>query len=570
MQHARQQRPVSHNAGIGPAGADLHRPASQAVTACLLNDTPLDARQAILLATRKPSLPTRVRHSSIDGSDPDALPGVDGLAERLGGAASLATSASGSLPEDAWSPSRSHRDMASLPSCCCCCWWCVECLAASSSLSKACAQPCWPGMGQPADLGLPVGTLQLSGWGTPAWWPSAGPFTDRPGSWPAWGCRHSSRSLLDQAARPELPGRAPSQSPRSSCGRCAWPCMGARMRCRANASDACLWSLSSLQIRRQSSAARWRSARGAVCGPAGDCEPGLLMPHPVLPVQVTGNHICADCGAPEPTWASLNLGILMCIDCSGAHRRLGVHISKVGPDLDTQAWHTAIPCIRGEGLLSSRSQSMLSLLCHGRFVLSGCLESVVDEAGVCQQVRSLTLDVRVWDDPGLMAMMDGLGNASCNEASPPCWRPTCTLSSSCRCCQGPAAHKLQAQPEVRQASHRPGSRPTSSSGAQPCPVRQLAAAGVGGDAAARACPRGLLGVVRRRGGGAAGREHGQQPPPAARGQPQTAARAQQGCQGGPVPCWVAALCHMAVCGSGAGPSAHCCGVVCGHLPLGPC
>ena len=50
-------------------------------------------------------------------------------------------------------------------------------------------------------------------------------------------------------------------------------------------------------------------------------------------MQVTGNHICADCGAPEPTWASLNLGILMCIDCSGAHRRLGVHISKVGSDL---------------------------------------------------------------------------------------------------------------------------------------------------------------------------------------------------------------------------------------------
>lgn len=64
-----------------------------------------------MLATRKPSMPTRVRHSSIDGSDTDGLPGVDSLAERLGGAASLATSASGSLTEDAWSPNRSHRDM---------------------------------------------------------------------------------------------------------------------------------------------------------------------------------------------------------------------------------------------------------------------------------------------------------------------------------------------------------------------------------------------------------------------------------------------------------------------------
>lgn len=30
-----------------------------------------------------------------------------------------------------------------------------------------------------------------------------------------------------------------------------------------------------------------------------------------------------------PEWASLNLGILMCIECSGVHRNLGSHISKV-------------------------------------------------------------------------------------------------------------------------------------------------------------------------------------------------------------------------------------------------
>lgn len=45
--------------------------------------------------------------------------------------------------------------------------------------------------------------------------------------------------------------------------------------------------------------------------------------------QGHGNDVCADCGVAEPMWCSINLGILMCTDCSGAHRSLGVHVSKV-------------------------------------------------------------------------------------------------------------------------------------------------------------------------------------------------------------------------------------------------
>jgi len=42
-----------------------------------------------------------------------------------------------------------------------------------------------------------------------------------------------------------------------------------------------------------------------------------------------GNKSCADCHMPAPTWASLNLGILICIECSGIHRNLGAHVSRV-------------------------------------------------------------------------------------------------------------------------------------------------------------------------------------------------------------------------------------------------
>ncbi|XP_018422774.1 PREDICTED: arf-GAP with coiled-coil, ANK repeat and PH domain-containing protein 2 [Nanorana parkeri] len=81
---------------------------------------------------------------------------------------------------------------------------------------------------------------------------------------------------------------------------------------------------------------------------------------------IPGNTKCCDCGLPDPRWASINLGITLCIECSGIHRSLGVHFSKVR-SLTLDTWEP----------------ELLKLMCElGNDVINSIYEARVDKIGV--------------------------------------------------------------------------------------------------------------------------------------------------------------------------------------------
>uniref|UniRef100_A0A8B9IL94 Arf-GAP with coiled-coil, ANK repeat and PH domain-containing protein n=1 Tax=Anser cygnoides TaxID=8845 RepID=A0A8B9IL94_ANSCY len=127
--------------------------------------------------------------------------------------------------------------------------------------------------------------------------------------------------------------------------------------------------------------------------------------------SIPGNDQCCDCGQPDPRWASINLGILLCIECSGIHRSLGVHCSKVR-SLTLDSWEP----------------ELLKLMCElGNSTMNQIYEAQCEElglkkptAGSSRQDKEAWIKVKYVEKKFLKKLPNGEALAE-NERKPRRW-----------------------------------------------------------------------------------------------------------------------------------------------------
>uniref|UniRef100_A0A2K5MD59 ArfGAP with GTPase domain, ankyrin repeat and PH domain 2 n=1 Tax=Cercocebus atys TaxID=9531 RepID=A0A2K5MD59_CERAT len=142
--------------------------------------------------------------------------------------------------------------------------------------------------------------------------------------------------------------------------------------------------------------------------------------------NMCGNSHCVDCETQNPNWASLNLGVLMCIECSGIHLRsldlgdwpveLMQVLSSIGNELANSIWEESIDSTREEKEWWNRAK-------YEQKLFLAPLPST--ELSLGQHLLQATADENLW--PALLLLAHGSREETCGEGD------SCTaLHLACR------------------------------------------------------------------------------------------------------------------------------------------